>query len=58
MFTGDGGTWCAVRMQPDEHGVREVRERASTTIWCAFEATYAEWEGAFFAWTSGGIGSG
>jgi hypothetical protein len=25
-FVGDDGSWCAVRMRPDEHGRREVRE--------------------------------
>jgi hypothetical protein len=43
-FTGDDGSWCAVRMQPDEHGQREVREEGSTAIWGAFEATHSEWE--------------
>ena len=42
-FTGDDGSWCAVRMQPDEHGHREVREGGSTAIWAAFERAYGEW---------------
>jgi hypothetical protein len=33
-----------VRMQPDEHGVREVREGGPGAIWAAFERTYGEWE--------------
>jgi hypothetical protein len=44
VFTGDDGSWCAVRMQPDEHGQRDVREGGSTAIWGAFEAAYSEWE--------------
>jgi hypothetical protein len=43
-FTGDDGSWCAVRMQPDEHGHREVREGGPLAIWAAFERTYDEWE--------------
>jgi methyltransferase of ATP-grasp peptide maturase system len=43
-FTGDDGSWCAVRMQPDEQGHREVREGGPLAIWAAFEHTYAEWE--------------
>lgn len=43
-FIGDDGSWCAVRMQPDEHGQREVREGGSAAIWGAFEATHGEWE--------------
>jgi methyltransferase of ATP-grasp peptide maturase system len=43
-FTGDDDSWCAVRMQPDEHGHREVREGGSLAIWAAFERTFAEWE--------------
>jgi methyltransferase of ATP-grasp peptide maturase system len=43
-FTGDDGSWCAVRMQMDEHGHREVREGGPVAIWAAFERTYAEWE--------------
>jgi methyltransferase of ATP-grasp peptide maturase system len=43
-FTGDDGSWCAVRMQPDEHGHREVREGGPVAIWSAFERTYDEWE--------------
>ncbi|MHA6618898.1 methyltransferase domain-containing protein [Pseudonocardia sp. DLS-67] len=44
VFTGDDGSWCAVRMQPDEDGHHEVREGGSTAVWTAFEATHAEWE--------------
>jgi methyltransferase of ATP-grasp peptide maturase system len=43
-FTGDDGSWCAVRMQTDEDGHREVREGGSAAIWSAFEATHSEWE--------------
>jgi protein-L-isoaspartate O-methyltransferase len=43
-FTGDDGSWCMVRMQPDEQGVREVREGGPGAIWAAFERTYAEWD--------------
>jgi hypothetical protein len=43
-FTGDDGSWCAVRMQPDEHGHREVREGGPLAIWAAFERVHGEWE--------------
>jgi methyltransferase of ATP-grasp peptide maturase system len=43
-FTGDDGSWCAVRMQPDEHGQREVREGGPLAIWGAFERVHGEWE--------------
>jgi methyltransferase of ATP-grasp peptide maturase system len=43
-FTGDDGSWCAVRMQPDEHGHREVREGGPLAIWAAFERVHDEWE--------------
>jgi methyltransferase of ATP-grasp peptide maturase system len=43
-FTGDDGSWCAVRMQPDEQGHREVREGGPLATWAAFERTYDEWE--------------
>jgi len=44
VFTGDDGSWCAVRAQPDEHGAREVREGGPVAIWAAFEAVHVEWE--------------
>lgn len=44
VFTGDGGLWCAVRMQPDEHGAREVREGGPLAVWAAFERTDTEWD--------------
>ena len=43
-FTGDDGSWCAVRMQSDEHGVQEVRQGGASAIWTAFETSYSEWE--------------
>jgi methyltransferase of ATP-grasp peptide maturase system len=43
-LTGDDGSWCAVRMQPDEHGHREVREGGPIRIWAQYERTYHEWE--------------
>ena len=43
-FTGDDGSWCAVRMRPDGNGHREVRECGPAGIWAAFERTCAEWE--------------
>jgi methyltransferase of ATP-grasp peptide maturase system len=42
-FVGDDGSWCAVRMHPDEHGHREVREGGPIAIWTQFERTYDEW---------------
>jgi methyltransferase of ATP-grasp peptide maturase system len=43
VLTGDDGSWCAVQMQPDAHGQREVREHGPVRIWEQFEHTYAEW---------------
>jgi methyltransferase of ATP-grasp peptide maturase system len=43
-FTGDDGSWCALRVQPDEHGHREVREGGPLAIWAAFERVHGEWE--------------
>jgi len=43
-FTGDDGSWCAVRMQSDGHGCREVREGGPIGIWAQFEHVYNEWE--------------
>jgi methyltransferase of ATP-grasp peptide maturase system len=43
-FGGDDGSWCAVRMQPDEHGHREVRAGGPVAIWTEFERTYGEWK--------------
>lgn len=42
--TADDGSWCAVRMRPDEDGLREVREQGPTAVWAAFEATHRDWE--------------
>lgn len=44
VFTGDDGSWCAVRTQPDNQGHREVRQGGPVTIWDQFERTHGEWE--------------
>lgn len=44
VFKGDDGSWCAVRMQPDEHGEREVHEAGPLAVWSRFERTYVEWD--------------
>ena len=44
VFTGDDGSWCAVRTQPDNQGHREVRQDGPVTIWDQFERTHGEWE--------------
>jgi hypothetical protein len=43
-FTGDDGSWCAVRMQQDDHGLREVRGGGPLAIWAAYERVHDEWE--------------
>ncbi|WP_233159447.1 methyltransferase domain-containing protein [Pseudonocardia sp. MH-G8] len=44
VFTGDDGSWCAIRMQPDGHGEREVRQGGPVAIWGEFETVHGEWE--------------
>lgn len=44
IFTGDDGSWCAVRMQPDAQEHREVRQGGPIGIWTRFEGVYNEWE--------------
>jgi methyltransferase of ATP-grasp peptide maturase system len=43
-FTGDDGSWCAVRMQPDDQGLRDVREGGPVALWTEFARTYDVWE--------------
>lgn len=42
-YTGDDGSWCAVRMQPDNRGWREVRQGGPTEIWTQFEHVHHQW---------------
>ena len=38
------GSWCAIRMRPDQHGRREVREHGPVPIWQRFTDAYNQWD--------------
>lgn len=43
-FTGKDGSWCAVRLAPDEEGAREVRQGGPVAIWDQLDDVHAMWE--------------
>ena len=45
VFSARDGSWCAVRMQPDDAGEREVRQAGPVKLWNVFETTYEMWDG-------------
>lgn len=45
LFGARDGSWCAVRMQPDDTGEREVRQAGPVKLWNVFETTYKMWDG-------------
>jgi methyltransferase of ATP-grasp peptide maturase system len=44
VFGARDGSWCAVRMRPDDVGRREVRQDGPVKLWNEFEATYKMWD--------------
>ncbi|MGH3942049.1 MAG: methyltransferase domain-containing protein [Pseudonocardiaceae bacterium] len=44
VFSARDGSWCAVRMQADDTGEREVRQDGPVNMWNEFEATYTMWD--------------
>lgn len=45
IFSGRDGSWCAVRIQTDDAGRREVRQHGPVNVWDEFEATRKMWDG-------------
>ncbi len=45
VFSARDGSWCAVGMQADDAGRREVRQDGSVNLWDEFEATHRIWDG-------------
>jgi hypothetical protein len=45
VFSSRDGSWCAVRMEADDAGEREVRQDGPAKLWNVFETTYKMWDG-------------
>ncbi|MBK1785005.1 ATP-grasp peptide maturase system methyltransferase [Prauserella sp. ASG 168] len=43
-FTGDDGSWCAIALDSDERGAREVRYGGPVRIWEQFERVHTMWD--------------
>jgi hypothetical protein len=44
VFDARDGSWCAVRVRPDDAGRREVRQHGPVKLWDEFEASFKTWE--------------
>ncbi|WP_028924731.1 methyltransferase domain-containing protein [Pseudonocardia acaciae] len=44
FFTVCDGSWCAVRTEADQDGIREVRQSGRTAIWDEFTRAHQRWE--------------
>ena len=44
VFSARDGSWCAVGMQADVAGKREVRQEGPVNLWDEFEATHRTWD--------------
>lgn len=45
IFTAGDGSWCAVGMQADDDGSREVRQGGPVAMWDVFEDAHRQWDG-------------
>lgn len=44
IFTAGDGSWCAVRMQADDDGTRQLRQGGPVAVWEVFEHAHRQWD--------------